>query len=218
MSSLGLTSWTSSAASEALGSFSSFAKCLKATPPGGPNSAFEALPTGPGGSTASDRHGHVSLYRHRGQHGALGARPRGDGEAVQRHDALMRMRSKSTAATSLKPSATHFARPSRRVSMRRRGRARRATGIGTRKISRQSTDCACAWRCTPATPTNATATTSDRPSIASHGLMSIGHGGQMLLSGALRELSIMSFPPQCSLRDLGSHRLKDLTNPNKSGS
>jgi predicted ATPase/class 3 adenylate cyclase/Tfp pilus assembly protein PilF len=42
-------------------------------------------------------------------------------------------------------------------------------------------------------------------------LMSIGHGGQILVSGATRELTYRDLPPGASLLDLGSHRLKDLT-------
>src|SRR5579872_1650427 len=43
-------------------------------------------------------------------------------------------------------------------------------------------------------------------------LMSIGHGGQVLLSGYVREL-ISSLPPATELADLGYHRLKDLAEP-----
>ena len=44
-------------------------------------------------------------------------------------------------------------------------------------------------------------------------LMSIGHGGQVLLSGSTRELAHSDLPTGVSLIDLGSHRLKDLTEP-----
>jgi len=44
-------------------------------------------------------------------------------------------------------------------------------------------------------------------------LMSIGHGGQTLLSGSTRELAHSDLPSGVSLIDLGSHRLKDLTEP-----
>jgi predicted ATPase/class 3 adenylate cyclase len=42
-------------------------------------------------------------------------------------------------------------------------------------------------------------------------LMSIGHGGQILLSGVTRDLAHSNLPIGASLLDLGSHRLKDLT-------
>jgi predicted ATPase/class 3 adenylate cyclase len=42
-------------------------------------------------------------------------------------------------------------------------------------------------------------------------LMSIGHGGQILLSGVTRDLAHSDLPAGTSLLDLGSHRLKDLT-------
>ena len=44
-------------------------------------------------------------------------------------------------------------------------------------------------------------------------LMSVGHGGQVLLSGSTRELAHSDLPAGASLLDLGSHRLKDLTEP-----
>jgi predicted ATPase/class 3 adenylate cyclase len=44
-------------------------------------------------------------------------------------------------------------------------------------------------------------------------LMSIGHGGQVLLSGSTRELARSDLPAGATLLDLGTHRLKDLTEP-----
>jgi predicted ATPase/class 3 adenylate cyclase len=44
-------------------------------------------------------------------------------------------------------------------------------------------------------------------------LMSIGHGGQILVSGVTRDLAHSELPAGASLFDLGSHRLKDLTEP-----
>src|SRR3981081_4740051 len=41
-------------------------------------------------------------------------------------------------------------------------------------------------------------------------LMAIGHGGQILLSGATRDLLRDSLPPGAGIRPLGTHRLKDL--------
>jgi predicted ATPase/class 3 adenylate cyclase len=40
-----------------------------------------------------------------------------------------------------------------------------------------------------------------------------GHGGQILLSQAVGVLAVPDLPPGVSLRDLGSHRLKDLREP-----
>lgn len=40
-----------------------------------------------------------------------------------------------------------------------------------------------------------------------------GHGGQILLSLTTRELVVEELPDGVSLRDLGEHRLKDLTRP-----
>jgi len=44
-------------------------------------------------------------------------------------------------------------------------------------------------------------------------LLAAGHGGQILLSRATAELIREELPPQAALRDLGTHRLKDLTHP-----
>jgi len=44
-------------------------------------------------------------------------------------------------------------------------------------------------------------------------LMSIGHGGQVLLSGSTRQLAHSDLTAGVSLVDLGSHRLRDLTEP-----
>ena len=44
-------------------------------------------------------------------------------------------------------------------------------------------------------------------------LLSVGHGGQILLSDATAALAKADLPPRSAIRDLGSHRLKDLSNP-----
>jgi predicted ATPase/class 3 adenylate cyclase len=44
-------------------------------------------------------------------------------------------------------------------------------------------------------------------------LMSAGHGGQVLISGATQELLLEDLPENVSLRDLGEQRLKDLIRP-----
>jgi predicted ATPase len=44
-------------------------------------------------------------------------------------------------------------------------------------------------------------------------LLSIGYGGQVLISAATADLAQGELPPHLSLRDLGSHRLKDLSQP-----
>jgi len=44
-------------------------------------------------------------------------------------------------------------------------------------------------------------------------LLAVGHGGQVLVSGACAELLQGEMPTRCSLRDLGAHRLKDLAQP-----
>ncbi|HLW38467.1 MAG TPA: adenylate/guanylate cyclase domain-containing protein [Candidatus Eremiobacteraceae bacterium] len=44
-------------------------------------------------------------------------------------------------------------------------------------------------------------------------LLSIGHGGQVLVSGAASDLAQGEMPGKATLRDLGAHRLKDLAYP-----
>ena len=44
-------------------------------------------------------------------------------------------------------------------------------------------------------------------------LLGIGHGGQVLVSGVTSDLVQGALPSQASLRDLGEHRLKDLSRP-----
>jgi class 3 adenylate cyclase len=44
-------------------------------------------------------------------------------------------------------------------------------------------------------------------------LLAVGHGGQMLLSGVAAEIAGGALPADCRLRDLGTHRLKDLSAP-----
>src|SRR5690348_6894999 len=44
-------------------------------------------------------------------------------------------------------------------------------------------------------------------------IMSAGHGGQVLLSQATRELVEHSLPNRVALRDMGEHRLKDIQHP-----
>ncbi len=46
-------------------------------------------------------------------------------------------------------------------------------------------------------------------------LLAIGHGGQVLVSGATTDLVQDALPAQATLRDLGEHRLKDLTRPER---
>ena len=46
-------------------------------------------------------------------------------------------------------------------------------------------------------------------------LLAIGHGGQVLISSATRELARGNLPTGATLHDLGSHRLRDLTEPER---
>jgi predicted ATPase/DNA-binding CsgD family transcriptional regulator len=46
-------------------------------------------------------------------------------------------------------------------------------------------------------------------------LLALAHGGQVILSGPARDLVVDSLPEAESLRDLGTHRLKDLSRPER---
>ncbi len=46
-------------------------------------------------------------------------------------------------------------------------------------------------------------------------LLTIGHGGQVLVSGVTADVVQEALPSQASLRDLGDHRLRDLTRPER---
>ena len=78
----------------------------------------------------------------------------------------------------------------------------------------RSAACRCAWRCIPAPPTSATATTSGRRVNRVARLLAIGHGGQVLVSGVTRRSRAgRTARRRPALRDLGEHRLKDLARP-----
>jgi predicted ATPase/class 3 adenylate cyclase len=51
------------------------------------------------------------------------------------------------------------------------------------------------------------------PLVRVERLLAVGHGGQTLLSRATAELIREQLPLEVALRDLGTHRLKDLTHP-----
>ncbi|MGA8098807.1 MAG: NB-ARC domain-containing protein [Candidatus Cybelea sp.] len=51
------------------------------------------------------------------------------------------------------------------------------------------------------------------PPVNRVALLSVSHGGQVLLAGVTRDLAHSDLPAGASLLDLGSHRLKDLTEP-----
>lgn len=46
-------------------------------------------------------------------------------------------------------------------------------------------------------------------------ILSAGHGGQILLSSVTQELVLEALPPGTDLEDMGEHRLKDLTRPER---
>ena len=46
-------------------------------------------------------------------------------------------------------------------------------------------------------------------------LLAVGHGGQVLLTGVAAEVARGALAPDLGLRDLGSHRLKDLATPER---
>ena len=211
MSSLGLTSWTSSAASEALGSFSSFAKCLKATPPGGPNSAFEALPmalaaplpTGAVTFAFTDIEGSTSRWER--DRAAMQ-------EAVRRHDAILR-----TAITEHRGHVFKTIGDAFCAAFRCPEDAVAAMLSAQQALAAEDFSAVEGLRVRMALHTG---TTDERDGdyfgpvlnrVAR--LLGVAHGGQVLISGDTAELTNGAISPQGTLRDLGFAQLKDLASP-----
>lgn len=71
----------------------------------------------------------------------------------------------------------------------------------------------CAWDCTPAGDAWVATTTWDSTFTGRPEIVAAGHGGQVLLSEPAQTLVVRSLPTGVSLRDLGEHRLKDLSGP-----
>ena len=157
----------------------------------------------------ADRHGHVPVHGHRGQHPALGAAPGGDARRARPpRRAPPRAPSRRTAATSSRRSATRSAPPSPRPpdavaaalaaqrplhaepwgEVRRPLRVRMALHTGAAEVRDGDYF---------GPPLNRVAR-----------LLAAGHGGQMLLSQATAELVRDDLPAGAALRDLGEHRLQ----------
>ena len=78
--------------------------------------------------------------------------------------------------------------------------------------------CRSAWASTPARASwPRTATTSASTSIGRPASRAAGHGGQVLVSDTTRVADRGSLPPGVTLRDLGEHRLKDLSRSERIG-
>ena len=71
--------------------------------------------------------------------------------------------------------------------------------------------CECAWRSTAVRRRNATATTTARRSTVPPRIMALGHGGQVLTSEVVAVLLRDDAPAGTKFRDLGEHRLRDLS-------
>ena len=127
---------------------------------------------------------------------------------------LCAQRSKHAARTSLRPWATRSAQPSRRLPMQS-PRLLMHNARSRRQISRRSR----ALRARMALHTGQSAERDGDyfgPTVNRVArLLATGHGGQVLVSGTCAELVQGELPPQCSLRDLGAHRLKDLAQPER---
>ena len=159
---------------------------------------------------SADRHRHLPVHRHRGLDGA--ARP-------ARERASTRRCSTSTVACCAPPSRTRAAVRSTRRATRSSSRSRRAAGAIQAAARAQ--------RETAATqlPIRIGIHTGE-PSVGPTGYVGLdvpraaricaaGHGGQVLISQSTRELVEDELPDGIALRDLGEHRLKDLTRPQR---
>ena len=168
---------------------------------------------------SADRHRHLPVHRHRGQHPALGARLR---PAMAARPGPPRRpaapgASRPTAATSSRPSATPSAPPSPTAAGRPRRRPGRPAAAGRPSVGRER----------PAAGADGAAHRRGRARDGDYfgpplnrvaRLLAAGHGGQVLLSRTAGELVRDALPEGARLRDLGEHRLKDLLRPGAASS
>ena len=167
---------------------------------------------------AAEWDGDLPVHRHRRQHASCGSSTRR--RCGRRWPATTRCcgrRLAPTAAWSSRPSAIASMPPSPGRPTRWPPRWRRS-GRCSRKPGISPPRCACAWRCTRARRSRATATTSAPPLNRLARLLALGHGGQILLSRATHDLVADDLPAQTSLRALGDYQLKDLTRASRSSS
>ena len=137
--------------------------------------------------------------------------------AVERHLAILRWRrSRPTAASSSRPSAMRVQAAFPTAPARRRRRPRCAAGAAGRGLGRASARCGCGWRCMPGRPTpDARGDYLAAPLNRLSRLLATGHGGQILLSQTVQQLTRGALPAGAELRDLGEHRLRDLLEPER---
>ena len=157
---------------------------------------------------------HLPVHRHRGLDAAFPAAPRRDEGARSR--AITRCwptRSTRTAAACFTSSATASARCSRPPATRSPPRSLRSARC-TASLGRDRRRCACAWGCTRAPRRRGTASTSSSLTLArTQRVAAAGHGGQTLLSAAAAERVRDALPAGTTLRDLGAHKLRGITEP-----
>ena len=149
----------------------------------------------------------------------LGARPGDDAGRPRppRRDPA-RARSKPTAATSSRPSATPSAPPSPPPPRPWRRLSPRSGRCSRRRLGRDRGRCGCGWRLHTGSAEERDGDYFGPPLNRVARLLSAGHGGQILLSAPTQELVRDALPEGADLRDLGEHRLKDLSVPSASSS
>jgi class 3 adenylate cyclase len=101
-----------------------------------------------------------------------------------------------------------FARRATRSPPRSARSGRSPPSLGPR-----ASRCACGWVSTPARRRSDRTITSAWMCTRAARICAAGHGGQVLISSATRELLADELPEDVALRDLGEHGLKDLDRP-----
>jgi len=126
-------------------------------------------------------------------------------------------RSRRITATSSRSAAMPFARRSTPLAMRSTPRSMPSAACSTKHGSPLPSECA--WDCTlarrkPGASEELAGGYAGYSTLArTQRVMSIAHGGQVLLSDSTAELLRGQLPAEVALRDMKEHRLKGLLNP-----
>src|SRR5215218_9740223 len=160
------------------------------------------------------RHRHLSLYGCRRFHQAVGAIPRSDGGNHARHDDVLSGVMESSGGFVFKtvgdafcvafPSAPHALEAALAAQRALLSEAREETGPLRTRMALHTGSAEERGGDYFGAPVNRISR-----------LVSAGHGGQILLSSATKELVRDALPEGASLRDLGERRLKDLFRPER---
>ena len=121
-----------------------------------------------------------------------------------------------TTGSSTRPSAMAPRPPLHRAEDALRAALASQRALLAEDWGESSDRCGCAWRCMPGRPTpDARGDYLAAPLNRLSRLLATGHGGQILLSQTVQQLTRGALPAGSELRDLGEHRLRDLLEPER---